>query len=77
MTGLRARIRKITLERQREEAAVREAIEHLISRVRRQAVESRSKLGAIGIAMASLAARNSLPRALGIAIRAVAQRKER
>jgi hypothetical protein len=32
MTGLRARVRKILLERQREEAAVREAIERLISR---------------------------------------------
>jgi hypothetical protein len=32
MTGLRARIRKILLDRQREEAAVQETIEHLISR---------------------------------------------
>src|SRR5262245_37725514 len=32
MTGLRARIRAILLERERKEAAVREAIERLISR---------------------------------------------
>jgi hypothetical protein len=75
MKGSRTRLRKVLPEREREEAAVPEAIERLISRgppaVRRFVLGwrmlglERSRLGAVGIAMASLPVR---PRSFGVPV---------
>jgi hypothetical protein len=69
MKGSRTRLRKVLPEREREEAAVPEAIERLISRGPPPGAESRSRLGAVGITMASLPVR---PRSFGIPVPSIA-----
>jgi hypothetical protein len=67
---IQTRLRKVPPEREREEAAVPEAIERLISRgPPAPGAESRSRLGAVGITMASLPVR---PRSFGIPVPTIA-----
>jgi hypothetical protein len=70
MKGSRTRLRKVLPEREREEAAVPEAIERLTN-FQGSAGLQRNRLGAVGIAMASLPVR---PRSVGIPVPTIPSR---